>query len=163
MSKAAEFIDPRGSGAPRLDLSQPVFDPKAIARAEHALKSLGASMREWLEADIERLQSARRVAEAADWREEAMHALVVAAHDIRGMGATYGFPLASQLAASLCRLIETDAGKAAARNEPALAIAHVDAIRAAVRDGVSADTHPVGSALLRALEARVASLGVAPN
>jgi len=162
MDNTAQFIDPREAGVRRLELSQPVFDPKAITRAEQALKTLGSSMREWLEADIERLQSARQQAEAGAWRAEAMDALVVTAHDIRGMGATYGFPLASQLAASLCRLIETEAGKAAVRDAPALAIAHVDAIRAAVRDGVHSEQHPVGQALLLTLEARVASLGVAP-
>jgi hypothetical protein len=41
--------------------------------------------------------------------------------------------------------------------------AHVDALRAALRDGVKTDAHPVGRLLLRTLEAEVEALGVAPN
>jgi hypothetical protein len=44
-----------------------------------------------------------------------------------------------------------------------LVIAHIDALRAAVRDEVKDDQHPVGRALLLALETRVERLGVAPR
>ena len=57
----------------------------------------------------------------------------------------------------------TDAGKALAERDPTLARAHIDALRASVRDGIRSTDHPVGRAVLRALEARVAELGVAPR
>jgi hypothetical protein len=60
-------------------------------------------------------------------------------------------------------MIETDAGKALAQRDPSLARAHVDALRASVRDGISSADHPMGRAVLKALEARVAELGVAPR
>ena len=79
------------------------------------------------------------------------------------MGGAYGFPLVTQIAASLCRLIETDAGKFAAQRNPGLVTAHVDALRAAVRDRITTVEHPVGRALVSALEAQVEQLGVAPE
>jgi hypothetical protein len=79
------------------------------------------------------------------------------------MGGAYGYPLVTQLAASLCRLIETDAGKFAARQRPALVKAHIDALRAAARDRIATAEHPIGRALVAALEAEVEHLGVAPE
>lgn len=163
MSKpAAELIDPRDAGLRTLDLEQPLFDAEALARADEVLEAMSGEMYGWLEADVARLQRLRVAAEQAGWSAVSLDGLLAAAHDIKGAGATYGSPLATHIAGSLCRLIETDAGKAAARRDPALAAAHVDALRAAVRDRISLDAHPIGRALLQALEARVEALGVAP-
>lgn len=163
MSKPAQLIDPKDAGGRRHDLKPPVFDAGAVARADEALKAMGEDMQTWLDADIERLHAARLGAAEGAWSPHALEPLFGAAHDLKGMGATYGYPLATLLAASLCRLIETDAGKAAAKREPDLVCAHVDALRAAVRDRIKTDAHPVGRALVQALEARVAELGVAPR
>lgn len=159
----AEMIDPRDAGVRRLSLSAPVFSGEAIERAEDALDAMDGQMASWLEAIIERLQGARQMAEASSWDEIGAEAVHGAAHDLKGIGETCGFPLATQIAASLCRLIETDAGKDAVAKDPSLACAHIDALRAVVRDSVCTDADPIGRALLRALETRVAALGVAPR
>lgn len=163
MTKPAEAIHPRDTGLRTLDLKQPLFDEETLVRADQALQELSADMRQWLKADIRRLQAARLAAEQDGWSIRALDVLYSVAHDIKGAGATYGSPLATKLAASLCRSIETDAGKAAARRDPKLARAHVDALRAAVRDRAQPSTHAVGFAVLRELEARVEALGVAPR
>jgi hypothetical protein len=158
---AGEMIDPRDAGQRVLDLKEPLFAPDAVARADEALKTMTPQLEQWLEADIVRLQAARLTAERAQWTVAAIDNLMAVAHDIRGMGATYGSPLATRLAASLCRLIETDAGKAAVQCDPSLARAHVDALRAAQRAGGRPDA--AATAVLQALEASVAALGVAPR
>lgn len=160
--RSAKLIDPRTEGR-RLDLKAPLFDEAAIARAQETLESLGSSMTEWLDADIDRLQEARIAASAAGWSNATLEAMMAAAHDLKGMGATYGFPIITDIAASLCRLIETDAGKAAARAKPDLVCAHVDALRAASRERIADASHPVGRALLQALAIHVDRLGVAPR
>jgi chemotaxis protein histidine kinase CheA len=158
-----EIIDPRQAAPRTARLEKPVFDDHAIDRANEAMKQVSGSFGEWLETDVAKLQGARLAAERAGWTDQALHDLFAAAHDLKGMGATYGFPLATQLCASLCRLIETDAGKDATRAAPSLATAHVDAVRAALRDGIKSSANPVGRVLLQALEQRVDSLGVAPE
>jgi|CXWL01.1.fsa_nt_gi chemotaxis protein histidine kinase CheA len=163
MSKTGvEMINPREVSRRVLELKRPVFDEQAIARADEAMKVLSESFPEWLDAEVARLQAARSGADAAQWEAEAVHHLFGAAHDLKGLGTTYGYPLVTQIAASLCRLIETDAGKATTRGDPSLARAHVDAIRAAVRDKITSAAHPIGAALVRALDAEVEALGVAP-
>jgi len=157
------LISPRDQGLRTFELKKPVFDAHAITRANEALEAMGDQLRAWLDADTERLQAARLRADAARWSplsQEDVHGI---AHDLKGLGATYGSMLATRIAASLCRLIETDAGKALAQRDPSLARAHVDALRASVRDGITSAEHPVGRAVLEALEAKVSALGVAPR
>lgn len=163
MSKQhAQIIDPKTASARPLNLKSPLFDDAALARAEAALKEMSGSFQGWLEEEVAKVQAARAAAAQAGWTHEALAALLSAAHDVKGLGGTYEYPLVTQIAASLCRLIETDNGKAAAARDPSLTEAHVDALRAAVRDEIKTDAHPVGRALLRTLEAQVEALGVAP-
>lgn len=162
MKVKAEVIDPRQAGL-RPPLTQPVFSEDAVARAEKTLEAMSGSFEQWLDADIAKLHAARLNATSAGWTDLAIDALWRAAHDLKGMGGTYGYPIVTQLAASLCRLTETDAGKAATRLNPGLVDAHVDALRASVRDRIATDEHPVGGVLVRALEAQVRQLGVAPR
>jgi chemotaxis protein histidine kinase CheA len=147
----------------RLDPGQPLFDADAVSRADQAMKAMSGSFEQWLAADIEKLQTARLEAECEALSDASLDRLMRAAHDLKGMGGSYGYPLVTRLAASLCRLIETEAGKEAARASPGLAAAHVDALRAAVRERIASDADPMGRALLDALEAQVAALGVAPR
>jgi chemotaxis protein histidine kinase CheA len=159
----AQFIDPREKGCRPPHLAQPVFSDEALARAEQTLDALSSSLSLWLDADVAKLQAARLAAARAGWSEPALDTLWRAAHELKGMGSTYGYPIVTQLAASLCRLVETEAGKRAARAMPGLVNAHVDALRAAVRDRIASDAHPVGRALVQTLEAQVMRLGVAPR
>lgn len=159
----AQFIDPRDEGHRPPRLAEPVFSEEALARAEQTLEALSSSLAQWLDTDVAKLQAARAAATRAAWSNQSLDSLWRVAHELKGMGSTYGYPIVTQLAASLCRLIETEAGKRAARAMPGLVDAHVDALRAAVRDRIASDAHPVGKALVQTLEAQVMRLGVAPR
>ncbi len=158
-----QIISARDAGLPVIDGHGPVFDADAIARADETLKAMSGSFQGWLEADVTKLQTARQTAAQSNWSDAALAQLMDVAHDIKGMGASYGYPLATEIAASLCRLIETSAGKAAARANPGLACAHVDGLRAIVRDQIKSAEHPAGRAVLKMLAAEVEKLGVAPR
>jgi chemotaxis protein histidine kinase CheA len=163
MKGKAQVIDPREAGRRAPQLAHPVFSEEALARADKTLEAMSGSFEKWLDADMAKLHAARLQATEAGWTDIALDAIWRAAHDLKGMGGTYGYPLVTQLAASLCRLTETEAGKSAARANPALVDAHVDGLRAALRDQVTSDAHPVGRALVQTLESKVRQLGVAPR
>ncbi len=139
-----------------------VFDAAAVARAEEALQSLSGHFQGWLEEEVAKVQAARLEGAQTGWHDGSMESLLIAAHDLKGLGATYEYPLATLIAGSLCRLIETPAGRDAARAAPHLIEAHVDAIRAAARDRVKSNQHPVGNALLAALKDSVDALNLSP-
>ena len=80
-------------------------EPDPVACAEQALVEISGEFSRWMEAECERLDAARHKV-AAGFTEETRDELFRAAHDIKGEAATFGFPLAQPVAASLCRLIE---------------------------------------------------------
>lgn len=133
------------------------IDPNAIAKAEAALKSLSGNFAQWLQDEVLKLENARQRVRAEGMTPETMESLYLRGHDLKGLGATYEFPLITRIAASLCKLID-DKDK---RMEAPIALidAHIDAIRAAIRDDIKTDDHPVGRVLIRELEARVSETG----
>jgi hypothetical protein len=142
-----------GGGLGRLG----AIDPAAIAKAEAALKSLSGNFAQWLNDEIVKLDAARQEVRAQGPTDETMQSLYLRAHDLKGLGATYGFPIITRIAASLCRLTD-DKEKRVDAPMP-LVDAHINAIKAAVRDDIKDDTHPVGAALVKELEAAVAETG----
>ena len=134
------------------------FDADALARAEAALQSLSGEFEKWMGEDVERMTAARLAARQTNYAEPAMLALFSTTHDIKGLGSTYNYPPATLIAASLCKLIETPAGRDRARARPAVVEAHVDAIRAAYHAQIKTGDHPVGRELLAELNGHVALL-----
>jgi len=136
----------------------PAFDADALLRAEAALQSLSGEFEKWMGDEVARLTAARMTARQTSYGETALLALYSSAHDIKGLGSTYDYPLATLIAGSLCKLIETPAGRERARTRPVIVDAHVDAIRAAFQAQIKTNDHPVGRELLAELNRQVADL-----
>ena len=130
------------------------IDPAAIAKAEAALKSLANNFSQWLADEITKLEAARQQVKTLGATVETMENLYLRAHDLKGLGTTYGYQLITRIAGSLCRLIDDKEKRAAAPLD--LVDAHIDAIKAAVRDDIKTDDHPVGRVLIQELERQVA-------
>jgi chemotaxis protein histidine kinase CheA len=133
------------------------IDPAAIAKAEAALKSLASNFSQWLSDEITKLEAARQQVRAQGATAETMENLYLRAHDLKGLGTTYGYQLITRIAASLCRLIDEKDKRLSA--SMGLVDAHIDAIKASVREGMKADDHPIGAALVQELERRVKEAG----
>ena len=133
------------------------IDPAAIARAEAALKSLSGNFAQWLNDEITKLEGARQTVRAEGVTPENMESLYLRAHDLKGLGATYGFPLITRIAGLLCRLIDDKAKRYA--TPMALVDAHIDAIKAAARDDIKTEQHPVGKILVQELESQIRDFG----
>lgn len=131
------------------------IDPAAIAKAEAALKSLSGNFAQWLNDEITKLEGARQTVRAEGVTAENMESLYLRAHDLKGLGSTYEFPIITRMAGSLCKLID-DPDKRT--NAPLFLIdAHIDAIKAIVSDQIKDEDHPVGVALSVELERKVSA------
>jgi hypothetical protein len=131
------------------------LDPSAIAKAEAALKSLSGNFAQWLQDEITKLEAARQAVTADGVTPKTMETLYIRTHDLKGLGTTYGYPLITRIAASLCAL--TDDAERRLRAPIVLIDGHIEAIRAAVRDDMKTDEHPVGRAMVEQLEAQVSA------
>lgn len=128
-------------------------NPLALAKAEAALRELSSQFSQWLDEELTKLDAARAAVHAYGMTGQAGRELYVRAHDLKGLGGTYEFPIVTRMAGSLCRLIETQEGRSVV--PMALVDAHIDAIRAAVRTNVKDDANPTGQALAQELERQV--------
>lgn len=129
------------------------LNPGAVAKAEAALKSLSGQFAQWLQDEIGKLEAARAAIRAEGFNAETGARLYTHAHDLKGLGGTYGFPIVTRLCGSLCKLIEDPAQRPAV--PLALVDAHIDAVKAAVRDNITDATHPVGKIICEELESKV--------
>jgi hypothetical protein len=133
------------------------IDPAAIAKAEAALMSLASNFTQWLADEIYKLEAARAQVKTAGMTVETMENLYLRAHDLKGLGTTYGYQLITRIAGSLCRMIDDKEKRISAPLE--LVDAHIDAIKAAVRDDIRSDEHSIGRTLVQELERRVQEMG----
>jgi hypothetical protein len=130
------------------------IDANAIAKAEQALQAMSSQFGQWLQDEIVKLDKAQADIRDLGYNAETAEALYFRAHDLKGLGTTYQYPLVTRLAGSLCKLLDDPAKRIFAPN--VLLDAHIDAIKAVVRDEIQTDDHPVGKILAETLEARVA-------
>lgn len=154
MSNSAQVIRPPNTLRLKVGGGFGGIDAGAIAKAEEALKAMSAQFGQWLQDEIEKLDKAQTDIRTRGYDEQTAEALYFRAHDLKGLGTTYQYPLVTRLAASLCKMMDEPAKRMAA---PLVLIdAHVDAIKAVVRDQIQTDDHPTGRVLAETLEARVA-------
>lgn len=132
------------------------LDAAAIARAEAALKSLSSNFDAWMKDELAKLEAARDRIRAEGFTAETAENLYFRAHDLKGLGTTYEFPLVTRMAASLCRILHDPAKRLSA---PVKVVdAHIDAIVTAVRSEIRTDADPVGRAMAEDLEGQVSRL-----
>jgi hypothetical protein len=158
MEKPAEVevFTPPNTLKQRLGANLPKLDEQAVERAERALKTLSGQFDDWMDEELSKLEAASARVKAEGLAGDAGEGLFLVAHDIKGLGTTYNFPLVTRLAAPLCRLIETPELRATAM--PMLVDAMINGVRRAIRDRIRTDAHPTGRALAQEAEAIVAHL-----
>lgn len=154
MTNPADVIRPPNALRMKVGGGFSGIDAGAIARAEEALRSMSAQFGQWLQDEIVKLDKAQSDIRAEGYNAGTAEALYFRAHDLKGLGTTYQYPIVTRLAASLCRMMDDPTKRMAA--PVVLLDAHIDAIKAVVRDQIQTDEHPTGKVLAEALEAKVA-------
>lgn len=133
-----------------------VFDGRALARAEAALASISSNFGDWLVEEVAKLTAAHQAIHEVSAGEVQLSEFYRCAHDLKGLGTTYGYPIISEFAGSLCRLLDSPEARARAPKE--ILDGHVGAINAALKQGITSSDHAVGRALLNELQAQVRRL-----
>jgi len=125
-----EEIEPVNNLGAKFGLDGNASIPKDLmARAEAAAKALSQQYPMLVQPEIERARAASATLAAAKNVESARQAtakVYAVAHDLKGQGGSYGFPLVSSVAASLCNL-SMNAKKFEAQLSQAVNV-HIDAI-----------------------------------
>jgi chemotaxis protein histidine kinase CheA len=130
------------------------LDLSAVDRAEQALEDLKGEFAGWMRQDVGKLVEAG-AAYAKQRDVETLCNIYRAAHDLKGHGTTFGFPLISRVATSLCML--TDDTVYGLPLPQDLIEAHIDAINVIVRDDLRGPSDPIATDLATELEDQVAA------
>ncbi|BDW98994.1 Hpt domain-containing protein [Maricaulis maris] len=125
-------------------------DLHMIQKAEEALKDLRSDFGQWLEEEVVKLEAAAKLVRETGLKGDEGEALFVRAHDLRGLGTTYEFPIITRLAKSLTKMIDMPEKRQKA--PLGLALAHVGAIRAALSQNIRDDNDRVAAELADELE-----------
>lgn len=148
-----EFRIPRGlksklagGGSP----SDPPFDPELIQAAENKIANMEGDYADWVANSIEELiQAHHRALEEPERGLVHLSAINEIAHELRGQGGIFGYPLMTQFGKSLYDVTGEDAQISPALLD--LIDAHIDLIKVVTRQKVKGDGGAVGKQLLNSL------------
>ncbi|WP_440959535.1 Hpt domain-containing protein [Oceanicaulis sp. LC35] len=154
--KSVEIINPPNMLKAKVGGKLPPADQAAIERAEMALGQIKHQFQDWLAEEVTKMEALMDSVSQDGLLGESGEMLFTSAHDLRGLGATYEFPIISRISGSLAKLIETKQRRSIA--PIALVRAHAGAIRAALIQNIRSDEDPVGRQLAQELESQVIAL-----
>jgi hypothetical protein len=112
------------------------IDAVTLARAGAAIRRLSDNGETWLQLELDKLNAARECIRADGYTADTAECMFGRALDLKGLGETCGYPVVTEIADSLCRLI----GDPTKRLSVPLFLldAHISRIKSAV-DGVLRD------------------------
>lgn len=152
IKKPHQIISPSNTLRAKVGADPAAFHNQAVESANQALEELKGEFTEWINKDLKTLKSARNTVAKNPSCPQSIEELRTRAHDLKGLGTTYGFPMASRLAASLCKLIEGLEVNDAEPIPMALVDSHINAILAVVNEDITAQDDKSTSAVAKSLE-----------
>ncbi len=123
-------------------------DDLSVAAADAAMKDLSGDFQNWMGDEVNRLIAAFEVFSDSPPNKRDIGPLFRAAHDIRGQAAVFGYPIASEIAGSLSKLLD----KIEPDYLPLQLIAHhVDSVKAIYRNNIRDYANPVATQIIHNL------------
>ncbi len=125
------------------------IDPAAVAAAEAVIRARAEYYPATALAEVELLEAAVRRAAAGDGgRASHLETIAGLAHNMRGHGATYGYPLVTKIAGSLYDYARHARGD---EDEDEVIEAHIEALRAVASARMTGDGGSAGRELVHGL------------
>ncbi|MBO6503839.1 MAG: hypothetical protein JJ850_17860 [Kordiimonadaceae bacterium] len=132
------------------------INPEALEEAEKALNKMSEDYPDWVSGLIVKLQEQHgRCVDTPEKRHEFFEEINHIAHDMKGQGGTFGYPLITDFADSLYGFTVKRPGDIS-DNQVELVKSHVDAMRAVIRGRVSGDGGEIGAELSKSLDEAIA-------
>ena len=138
-----------------VDDDQITFDEDLMEQAVAALETMSEDYPDWVSSLIDQLAEVqRRCVDTPEQRFQLFEQLHSIAHDMRGQGGTFGYPLMSDFADGLYDF--TIVGTSTSDKNVEIIKAHIDAMRVVIKQRISGDGGEVGVQLKASLEAAIA-------
>lgn len=152
MANVPEIIEVPNTLKSKVSYGPDGVSPETLEQAEELISNLQSEYLVWVQDDLRRIQARfdEVAALPAEDRLAAMQAVFGVAHDMKGQGGSFGFPLMTNIANNLCRFIETQKRFGPAELEAVRV--HIDALRLVMADKITGDGGVKGERLMRGLE-----------
>jgi len=142
-------------GLGKVDEDSISFDEDLMEKATAALETMSEDYPDWVTGLIDKLADVhRRCVDTPEQRFQFFEQLHAIAHDMRGQGGTFGYPLMSDFADGLFDF--TIVGTPTTDKNVEIIKAHIDSMRVVISKRVSGDGGEVGVQLKASLEAAIA-------
>lgn len=125
-----------------------VINADTFKRAEEAVSKLSEQYRDWALSDIETLRGCVENLSGDETRDDAVAKIRSIAHDMRGQGSTFGYPLITQIAQSISGALKMSLA-------PDDLIAHIDAVESIIENEATGDGGDKGRDILQSLEDKI--------
>jgi len=127
------------------------ISPEAIAAAENMLDKMAEDYPDWVSNLLLTLQEKHgRCVDTPEDRKELFEEINSIAHDMKGQGGTFGYPLMTHFADSLYSI--TDGRGDYNDNQIELVKSHLDAMRAVIKSRLKGDGGEIGKELTDTLD-----------
>ena len=129
------------------------IDMSALEAAAAEFDRMAEDYPDWVQSHIEDLYAhCRRSVDAPEGRTQCFRRINEIAHDMRGQGGTFGYPLISHFGDSLYDASLFATGAPISDNHVEIVMAHVDAMNAVIKGRISGDGGAIGRELRLTLE-----------
>ncbi|MGD9639507.1 MAG: response regulator, partial [Alphaproteobacteria bacterium] len=136
----------------------PISIPEELlAQAEESLERQALDFTEWATKYLNDIGAMlTKAIEIPEKRRNCINEINILAHELRGQGGTFGYPLITIFGKSLYDATHSEASE----DETVLDIikAHIDAMKAVLREKIAGDGGPIGRQLLEGLKAAIAKI-----
>lgn len=121
-----------------------------MSRAQASIDTIADDYETWAVEDLARIHAAMEMVRSEEARRgEHLRAVFRISHEMKGQGGTFGYPLVSEIAHSLCGFIDT-----ADESQPLtvnVVDAHIQALNLIIKSRMSGDGGKAGDELLSGL------------
>ena len=152
MVAVAEIIEVPNPLKGKVSYGPDGVDAAMLEKAEAMIANLQGDFVVWVQEDLKKLQMHfdKASAQPPEDRAHAMQEVFGVLHDMKGQGGSFGFPLVTHIANTLCRFMETRTGFGP--TEMSAVGLHINALRLVVAERLSGDGGMKGEKLIKGLE-----------
>ena len=128
-----------------------VIDPKALEAATAALEKMAEDYPDWVTKHVEELRTHHaRCVDTPNDRRRRFAMMREIAHDMKGQGGTFGYPLITTFATSLYDCVGPRSGTTDDHIE--IVKSHIDSMAAVIKDRIKGNGGEIGKALTQGLK-----------
>lgn len=132
----------------------PEINAESLARAEEALSEMSEDYPDWVTKDIEELLELHdHCNDTPEERKASFAKIAMKAHDMKGQGGTFGYPLITAFAESLYKFSDNKGEMSDADVE--LMKIHIDAMYAVIKGRIAGDGGEIGVEMQKGLDAAI--------